>query len=228
MAQPRLREVRPEESLWRVARQADPFRPRVGDPNELQRPRAGFRFDSQRGDYGVLYFGASLTCCFAEVLQDFSPSAKVRAAVDADAHAQGLRLAGVVGADWRHARVAALATVTDGRPFIDVEHPETHAVLTEELAVALATLNVERLNVSSVRGDDRRVTRTISQWIHDQVDPRETRRYAGMRYLSKINTEWECWCLFADCYLEPGIQNPIPREMPELQAAADLLSLLVY
>lgn len=228
MAQPRLREVHPEAPIWHVGRQADPFRLRVGDPDMSQDPRAGFRFDSQRGDYGVIYFGSSLTCCFAEVLQGYSPSATVRAAVNEDARDQGLHAANALGSDWRHSRVAALARVADHRPFVNVEHPETHAVLKDELATTLANLGVEHLNVSSVRGEDRRVTREISQWVHDQVDPGDTCRYAGIRYLSKINSDWECWCLFDDCLLEPGILNPIPRDMPELQEAADLLSLLVY
>ncbi|NUK00750.1 RES domain-containing protein [Streptomyces lunaelactis] len=120
------------------------------------------------------------------------------------------------------------AEIVDQRPFIDVEDPASHAVLTEALAVVLATLGADRLDVPTVRGCDRRVTRAVSQWIHDQADDHGRRTYAGVRYLSKIDSTWECWAVFDDTVIACQEIRTITRSMPEIRSIQDLFGILIY
>ena len=71
MTEPRLVEVRPKNGLYRVGYAMGPYWWGRGDARQLASPTEGNRFDSQRGYYGVMYFGTRLTCCFGEALQQF-------------------------------------------------------------------------------------------------------------------------------------------------------------
>ena len=66
----------PDGGIWRVGQATDPLKsrhdtgakPTVDESND---PGLGNRFDSPLSDYGVIYFGSQLECCFAETLSRF-------------------------------------------------------------------------------------------------------------------------------------------------------------
>lgn len=69
----------------------------------------------------------------------------------------------------------------------------------------------------------------ISEWAYMASEDDEP-RYAGIRYVSRLGSQWECWAVFDDddSELEVVEQRPITRDMPELQEIAELFGLTVF
>lgn len=113
--------------------------------------------------------------------------------------------------------------------FIDVESVATHQFLRAELAAGLAALGVEDLDVATVRGPDRRVTQMISERAYMARDGDEP-RYAGIRYLSRLGSQWECWAVFEDDERDFEVieRLPINKDMSELQEVAEIFGLTVF
>jgi hypothetical protein len=66
--------------LWRVGRSPDPLRfSDPLDPDLLDCPSAGNRFDSPTKDYRVCYFASTLDGCFGETLSRFRPNLRLAA-----------------------------------------------------------------------------------------------------------------------------------------------------
>jgi hypothetical protein len=194
-------------------------------PRELSSPVAGHRFDSLTGEYDVIYFGTTLKACFGETLAPFRPDLVVAEAVKDD---QGYMAAGDVPSDWRAKRLAVRVKPVTDLPFLDVEAPETRERLRRELAVPLSLLGARDLDVSDIRSSDRRVTRLVSQWAWGQHADGEP-RFAGIRYLSRWNSKWECWAVFDRTELEllkPTL--PIHATMQELLDVSTLFGIHVH
>jgi len=112
--------------------------------------------------------------------------------------------------------------------FLDVESLKTRRVLRNELAPLLAYYGLTDLDVATVRGGDRRITRWISKWAFDQRDENEKPVYAGIRYLSRLSSDWECWAVFQDVTIEERERRDITRENPALRAVAKTFDLTVF
>jgi hypothetical protein len=52
--------------------------------------------------------------------------------------------------------------------------------------------------------------------------------FAGIRYLSRLDTEWECWAVFDDAGLVEVEREPITRQHPELLSIARAYKLTVH
>ena len=52
--------------------------------------------------------------------------------------------------------------------------------------------------------------------------------FAGIRYLSRLNTEWECWAVFHDVEIEERSRAPIERNSGALQAVAQEFGLTIF
>ena len=89
-------------------------------------------------------------------------------------------------------------------------------------------LGVEEVDVAVLRGPDRRVTRFISEWAWGQTDVSGAPLFDGIRYLSRSNTDWECWAAYDDVVLTERERVPILGTNPDLQSVAKLYSLLVF
>ena len=141
--------------------------------------------------------------------------------------------AGEVPADWRNQRIVVQAEFMPSallpKPrFLDVEALSTRRELRTELASLLAFYGYEDLDVPTVRGGDRRITRWIAKWVFEQRDTDGLPCFAGIRYLSRLNTEWECWAVFHDVEIKELARQPIERENPALQAIARHFDLTVF
>lgn len=140
---------------------------------------------------------------------------------------------GEVPADWRQQRVAVNVTFapTEALPvarFLDVESLKTRRILREELASLLAFYGYSDLDVPTVRGSDRRITRWIGKWAFEHRDADGTPAFAGIRYLSRLNTDWECWAVFHDVAIDEQIRQPIERDNTALRAVAGDFGLTVF
>ncbi|HVF04418.1 MAG TPA: RES domain-containing protein [Frankiaceae bacterium] len=208
--------------VWRIGRGSEPLTVRRCEPADATSPRCGKRFDSSTGDYDVLYFGTTLEACFGETLARLRPSIDVIALVREEWEQRGFMAVGAVPADWRTRRTAVAVT------FGDVEHPDTHTFLRRELALGLSALGYRDLDVGVLRGSDRRVTQLVSEWVYRRVDGSGAQRYAGIRYLSRVCSDWECWAVLGDVELVPLELKPITLDVPELQRVAKQFELQVF
>lgn len=220
----------PEAGVWRVGRGPEPFALR--DPSPALRPfdqddrGIGNRFDSAMGNYYVWYCASKRDGCYGETLATFRPDPRVREAVtDGD---EGLMPIGEVPADWRKRRVAARTTFSEPRPFVDVEAAETRSLLTRELGWVLDLVGLDEIDVAAIRSRDRRLTRWISQWVWQERLQEHKPDYAGMRYCSNLNSDWECWAVFDDASLTEQERRPVLRQDPALQRVADLFGLDIF
>jgi hypothetical protein len=219
----------PRAGFWRVGRGLDPLTVR---PIQGTRPRlasGGNRYDPQSYDYGVLYFSTTLQACFAETLARLRPNIKLLALVEDEWRQAGFMSGGAVPADWRQRRTAVHVRAPKDALFVDMESVATHQFLRGELAAGLVALGVEDLDVATVRGPDRKVTQMISEWAYLAREGDEP-LYAGIRYLSRLGSHWECWAVFEDDERDFDVveRRPITKDMPELQEVAELFGLTVF
>jgi hypothetical protein len=146
---------------------------------------------------------------------------------------EGFMGVGQVPADWRHQRVLLRADLepNEARPslnFLDVEALETREHLRQQLARILAFYGLTELDVATVRGADRRITRWIAKWAYEAWDEDGERIFAGIRYLSRLNTDWECWAVFHDVEVVEREREPIMRQDPALLSIARAFGLTVH
>lgn len=122
-----------------------------------------------------------------------------------------------------------------GLGFLDVEDLGTRMVLWAELGGVIRSLDPEYadltdLDVSLIRGHDRRITGLISQWAWTQPAPGDEERpwFTGIRYLSRVASTWECWAIFGDADLTEVERKPITAQMPALLEVARSYGLVVH
>lgn len=96
------------------------------------------------------------------------------------------------------------------------------------MGAIVVALGYDHLDISILRGPDRRVTRLLSDYVWSLTDNSGHRRFAGIRYLSRHNSDWECWAAFEDTPLMVLEQIVIKEEMPELQEVASCFGLRVF
>ncbi len=220
----------PRDGFWRIGRSPDPiyFAP-PPDPAILDSRTAGNRFDSPTRSYSACYFATELDGCFGETLSRFRPDPGLSSIAAEDA-SHGFMLSGEVPADWRHRRLEVRATPSPGQPerFLDVEALGTRQALRGELGGLLAFYGYQDLDVAVIRGGDRRITRWVGAWAHEHEDRTGVPLYAGIRYLSRLNTAWECWAVFNRVELTELERKPILRGDAALSRISSSFGLRVY
>jgi hypothetical protein len=216
----------PEGGVWRVAR-GEPFTLRDPPPPlSLRSGGVGNRFDSALGNYRVWYFATELEGCYAETLAPLRPDPAVVAAIGKDE--DGHMPLGEIPADWRQRRIAVRASFPERRPFLDVEANGTRAVLRRELSSMLASLGLDDIDVPAIRSKDRRLTRIVSQWVWEEHEAPGSPPFAGVRFCSRLGSEWECWAVFEDVLPQECERKSILREDEALKRVADLYELVVF
>lgn len=178
---------------------------------------AGNRFDSPDGSYGVIYLASRLEACFGETLIRFRPAPRLLRLVEREWSELGNMDVGAVPADWRAQRLAVRVAIDRSARFLDVEATATHRLLERALADELDALGYAGLDVATVRGSDRVLTRRISHWSFNQISRDGSRRFTGIRYLSRLSNRWECWAVFV-----PGADVVGEEAHPILPGNADL------
>ena len=105
--------------------------------------------------------------------------------------------------------------------FLDVEHADTRSELEQQLRSELAALDVTVLNIAAIRGADRRITRTISQWAWQLPG------LAGVRYLSQYDSTAECWAVFDRTLVTIVDEHDIVNADAQLTRAARYHHLII-
>lgn len=141
----------------------------------------------------------------------------------------GFMVAGGVPRDWRLQRSRVTLAAPNALPFVDVEAPETHDYLTRAMAAELIALGYERpLDVATVRGRDRLLTRAIALHAYTSADDDGMPSYSGIRYLSRISSAWECWAIFEGTAVTQVGEQPIELNDPDLKTVEQLFGLRVF
>jgi hypothetical protein len=222
--------IPPEDGLWRVAR-GEPFALRDPSPPLRGGSEAdlgiGNRFDSALGDFRVWYFASTLDGCYGETLATLRPDPLVQKAIGKDDD-DCLMPLGEIAADWRQRRIAVRATFPENRPFLDVEAASTRAILRDRLAWLLAQIGLDDIDVAAIRGKDRRLTRWIAQWTWQQRHEVGGPNFAGVRYCSRLNTDWECWAVFEDVLPEEKERRSVLRQDEALRRVAEQYGLEIF
>lgn len=151
--------------LYRVARADNPFHWSEISAEDSPRKHAGNHFDVP--GHGVLYFASDLEGAYAETLARFRPAPAIRKHV-AEQGPHFLMVGGVPR-DWRDKRTVAEAVFNDPLPFLDVESAHTHEVLSSAMAAELVDLGEGIIDVASVQGRNRLLTRAIAGAHYSRV-----------------------------------------------------------
>lgn len=213
----------PPGLVYRVGRSTGPLEPSRIAAEDALATRAGNRFDVVGG--GVIYCGSDAKGCFAETVARFRPSPKMR-----DLMAQedsGFVTCGGVPQNWRDQRTVVSASIADPLPFVDIDDPVTHEYLNAKMAEELADLGVETLDGGNVRGPNRLITRAAASWAYWAVDA-ESAKYSGIRYMSRVLPDQECWAVFEGTPIVEVSRRAIEINDPDLTAVADIWGLRIF
>lgn len=211
--------VEPPAQLLRVERWRPPLRFSMINAEDAGLDRAGGRFNIPGA--GVLYAATSAQGALAEVTANFRLSASVRQKMaEAGATAEELAVT-ALDASWRAQRVLRELRTTEALPFVDIEAPVTHTYLTDHARSVLIGQGVPALDVATVRGPSRLLTRGLATWIYRAVDDAGDPLYGGIRYLSRLSTDYECWAIFDETPVELVDERHITIDDPDLVAVAD-------
>jgi hypothetical protein len=236
----------PLAQIYRIARRGgDPFAP---PPWEMAGEDGTFgnRFDDPGADRGyipsqrfrILYCASTAIGAFGETLARFRPSiallARLRAIEDEEPlevqllgtrHPFDSRTA-FIPADWRLRRLLAPTVLDADLRFADLAALPTHQYLRQVMAADLAELALPDLDFSTVSGPRRVLTQRCARHIYDLRNDAGAGLFAGVRYLSRLNPDWECWAIFADRMVHtPGFAATISPDNPDLLAVCRLFNL---
>lgn len=210
--------------LWRVERIDPPLRFSHINPIDAMNDRAGNRFDVPGA--GVLYGATDPEGGYAETLAGFRPRASMIAALSEVGTETDRVGPGEVPASWVTTRRLRAFDVDGSLPFVDLEAPETHTFLTREAAPILLHEGVENLDVASVRGPNRLLTRAIASWLYSRTNDHGEPLYAGVRYVSRLGN-FECWAVFDGTPVELRSSIEIKRTDPALRSVLELYGMAI-
>ena len=160
----------PPQRLWRVEREDPPLCFSRINAVDAVRDRSGNRFDVAGA--GVLYAATEQEGAYAETLAAFRPSASLIARLEAAGMDPGLPGPGEVPRSWRLDRQLRALTLSNPLPFVNIDAPSTHTYLTRNAARLLTELGVNSLDVATVRGPHRFLTRSLATGLYAQTDAR--------------------------------------------------------
>lgn len=87
--------------------------------------------------------------------------------------------------------------------------------------------DIEALDVPTIRGYNRRLTRELARWIYTQIDEEGHPLYSGIRYISK-HGDYECWALFDGTEVEEVSSLSVECRDNDLLHVARMFNLTVH
>lgn len=229
----------PASPIYRVARKPyPPFEPRPWPAPKDARPDGTFgnRFDDPSGLWGVpekdrfraIYCAAQPAGAFGETIARFQVSLTLIADIGNVIEDEETEddLIGYIDDGWLKSVWLVHAQLDPSLRFADIEAAETIQTLRHAPAVArkAAELGFNTVDLSNIIGPQRLLTQTTARYIYEQVDDSGNPLFAGVRYISRLNEEWECWALFdTRVRYSAVITEEIQADNPDLLNAGALL-----
>ncbi len=241
----------PATGLYRLARRGrDVFEPPDWDYADPEDGTFGNRFDDPRAKelprdqcFRIIYCATERIGCFGETLARFRIPVSLLTGLEAIADDEPLdvTLAGVsdpadqtrmmIGADWRSQRVISHTVLDPSLQFVDLTAAQTIQHLRHPLAQDAANCGIPDIDESALLGPERDFTQRVARYFYEQQDDERQPLYAGLRYVSRLNLEWECWAVFSDRMKHasgmPGPPETIYPDDPDLMEIARLWSLTI-
>jgi RES domain len=232
----------PAEAVFRVVAQReggpdevyDPppwntsFRGRFDDPR-INRPDRGF---PKENCFRVLYFATQLAGAFGETLQRHIPRPKeLEKIFRNNPPPNPLFLGGQVTQAELARRQIGRTRLDPALRFADVMAAGTRMALyyTPTIPPLVEQLGLSHLDISAITGDTkehRQLTQEIALYIYNLADNQGQPAFDGIRYLSHVNADWECWAVFHERFRHtPMTTNPVDLSDPELHHALSILKV---
>ncbi|EPR75856.1 hypothetical protein ADILRU_1816 [Leifsonia rubra CMS 76R] len=95
------------------------------------------------------------------------------------------------------------------------------------MASTLDALGIANLDIATVRGPNRLLTRAIAEWAYSAKDDNDEFLYSGLRYESRLGPH-ECWALFSGTPIDLIEELTISKERTDLQVVARRYGLTVH
>ena len=222
---PLLALIDPPVRLWRVERENPPLQLTRINAVDAALDRSGNRFDIPGA--GVLYAATTAEGAYAETLAGFRPPASLIAKLNAAGGDPGLPAPGEIPRSWRLDRRLRTLTLPTPLPFVDIDAPATHTYLTQHAARLLIELGVNSLDIATVRGPSRLLTRSLASWLYAQTDVHGRPLYSGIRYESRLGPH-ECWAIFDGTAVELIDQITIDPFSAELRTIVSTYGLSIH
>ncbi len=201
--------------LTRIAKKSrGPFNPllRYDDPQDRSRQRREWgRYDvpGHRTVYGAspaaAAYGESIAFARQRLVdrvlgEFFSESDRgntqtLGEVIDKEWKDKGALGPGFLPAQWRLERLEYKLQLPPEGWFVDIEAAQSLSAISQALASTLDSFGAEHLTVAHLRGEDRRITTAVAEWVHGLVLEDGSRAH-GIRYGSKHGTDWSCWALW--------------------------------
>lgn len=118
---------------------------------------------------------------------------------------------GLVRADWRLRKVVGHTILDPQLQFVDLGTAHTSQYLRGVLAREAVEHGATDIDQSLLMESNRGFTRVVARHFYEQVNEDGTPKFAGIRYISRHDSNWECWAVFADRMVHaPGVPG-FPR-----------------
>ncbi len=226
----------PKDGVYRVSRDLEPFKysePPLSLPKLDEPVIAGNRWDDPDGSYSTLYCATTAECSFAETIARYREKKDLLEKIDkflsgpADVEYDFEVTPGVVPEDYVANRTLGHADVEDNSNFVDVDHTDTHGVISKGIRPLLDTFDLASVNHNVVCSRDRRISRPIARCLYGCAQTTDYHNVFGIRYVSRLSDEWECWAMWEPTPLLLGTasEEPVTWDNTDLQNAAKKLGL---
>lgn len=209
--------VEPPAILVRVERPEPPLRYSRISAEDAALDKVGNRFDIAGA--GVLYAASHAQGALAETSASLRVSASLIEKMSRTGASATELAIPVLGPEWRAQRVIRTLETRDALPFVDIEDPVTHTHLTSQASGVLIALGVSHLDVPTVRGPSRLLTRGLATWLYQARDAGGSPLYGGIRYVSKLG-DYENWAIFDGTEVRVLGHQRITLDNPDLVAVS--------
>jgi hypothetical protein len=237
----------PRTGIYRLARGIDPFAPPDWEYAK-EDGTFGNRFDDPTASKGkspekrfrAIYCATQRRATFGETLARFRVSLSLLAALDAiedeESTEEALtgavdpedRFRGLISADWRLKRRICHAALDPGLRFADIGDHDSMQYLRAELAPLAAAYEIGDIDLSALTSQQRPFTQYCARHLYDLADGLGNPLFAGIRYVSRLDSKWECWAIFDDRLVHsPGFPDNIAPNDPDLLAIARSFKLTI-
>jgi hypothetical protein len=223
-----------ESRPWQFAHADGTFGNRFDDPAIHLPPEQKFQ---------VLYCATKRHVVFGETLASLLPSIQTLGGLRRIRDEEPFDLATLratytddiqrvlIRADWRLRKVVGYTVMDPQLRFIDLGTAQSSQYLRGVLAQEAVDYGATDIDQSLLMESNRGFTRVVARHFYEQMNEDGSPKFAGIRYISRHDTSWECWAVFADRMVHvpgmPGFPETIHPDDPDLLQIAGLFDLTV-